>query len=79
MDYLIRVDRIGRELVLYYRAETADWREAGRKLFGTTQEARGEAIRLEHSEPEGIVTSFEKWGCKLSEDLRAPEARVRRC
>jgi hypothetical protein len=79
LDYLIRVDRVGRELVLYYRAETEDWREAVRKLLGTAQEARREAIRLEHAEPESIVTSFEKWGCSLPEALRAPGARIRRC
>jgi hypothetical protein len=78
LDYRIRVDRVGRELVLYYATETAEWREAARKLFGTSQEARGEAIRLKPAAAESILAAFEKWGCKLPDDLRAPDARVRR-
>jgi hypothetical protein len=78
LEYLIRIDRIGNELVLFYRAAGPKWREAGRKLFRTTQEARGEAIRLEQAAPAGIVASFEGWGCKIPEELRAPDARVAR-
>lgn len=79
MEYLIRVDRMSRELVLFFsEVDEPRWREAARKLFGSTQEARGEAIRLEDSAPEWIVACFERWGCKLPDELRAPSARVRR-
>lgn len=79
MEYLIRVDRMSRELVLLFsEVDDPRWREAARKLFGSTQEARGEAIRLEDSAPEWIVACFERWGCKLPDELRAPSARVRR-
>ncbi len=79
LDYLIRVDRVSRELVLYFtEADPLRWREAGRKLFESAQEARGEAIRLEDTEPEWIVSSFAGWGCKLPDELRAPGSRVRR-
>jgi hypothetical protein len=79
LEYLIRVDRVSRELILFFsEVEEPRWREAARKLFDSTQEARGEALRLEEAAPEWIVACFERWGCKLPEELRAPRTRVRR-
>ena len=79
MEFLIRVDRVSRELVLSF-SETDEpcWREATRKLFESTQQARGEALRLEEAAAEWIVARFEQWGCKLPDELRAPRTRVRR-
>ncbi len=79
MEYLIRVERVSRELVLSFsEAEESCWREAARKLFDSAQSARGEAVRLAEAAPEWIVATFEKWGCKLPDELRAPRVRVQR-
>lgn len=78
MEYQIRIERVGNELVLHFRREDARWREATRELFDTIEDARGEAVRLDHSTPREVLEAFEAWGCKLPEALRAPGVRIRR-
>ncbi len=52
LEYLIRVERVSRELVLSFsEAEESCWREAARKLFDSAQSARGEAVRLAEAAP----------------------------